>query len=307
MVAPAERDAKGAAHLRFRERDASSAKPRSLALDIFGDYVLDNGEELPLRALVELLECFRVAEPTARMMMSRLRARGVFSTRREGRQTVYRLTPAGAKVLQEGRSRIFNRQQSSWTGVWSLVIYTVPESDRAARERVRRSLQWLGFGQLAAGTWISPHERLDDVQRAVEGEGAPRLDLLHASSRSREEDLAFAARCWELDGLRSAYLDLAARINAGMAIYADAELSDRERFIERTQLVHEYRKFPYRDPDLPAELLPADWPGAHAHAAFLRAHELLREGAERYFRQVVGGKSAADGSGDRIAQAPRSP
>jgi phenylacetic acid degradation operon negative regulatory protein len=276
--------------------EASAAKPRSLALDVFGDYVRYHGGELPLRALVSLLECFDVAEATTRMMMSRLRERGVFSTRRQGRQTVYRLTPSGLAVLEEGRSRIFDRRQSSWTGSWSLVIYSVPETDRAARERVRRSLQWLGFGQLAAGTWISPHERLDDVERALRDEGTTRLDVLHASSRSLEDDRAFAARCWDLDGLRLAYLDLSARIDARLAAYAGSELDDRETFIERMWLVHEYRKFPYRDPDLPRELLPVDWPGAHAHAAFLRAHELLRNGAERYYLRVASGKSPTDAS-----------
>ena len=97
----------------------------------------------------------------------------------------------------------------------------------------------------------------------------------------------FAARCWALDSLASAYRDLSKRITARLAEYDSDELTDREAFIERMRLVHEYRMFPYRDPDLPLELLPTDWPGVNAHAVFLEAHQTLKPAAERYYLQAV--------------------
>jgi phenylacetic acid degradation operon negative regulatory protein len=53
------------------------------------------------------------------------------------------------------------------------------------------------------------------------------------------------------------------------------------------RIVHEYRLFPYRDPDLPLELLPHDWAGTYAHESFSTAHRLLRGPADRYFRATV--------------------
>ena len=271
----------------FDHEGAADAKPRSLALDVFGDYVRYSGEELPLRSLVALFECFDIAEATTRMMMSRFRSSGILMTRRDGRQTIYRLTPEGLAVLEEGRRRIFERGRTRWSGVWSLVIYSVPESNRAARERLRRSLQWLGFGQLSSGTWVSPQDRLAELSRTFGNESSVQIDQFRASSLGLDHDREYAARCWDLDALHKAYEDLTQRTNRRMVDYTSNVLSDRDAFIERMRLVHEYRMFPYRDPDLPSELLPSDWAGTQAHTAFLLAHEQLRPQAERYFQSIV--------------------
>jgi phenylacetic acid degradation operon negative regulatory protein len=56
-----------------------------------------------------------------------------------------------------------------------------------------------------------------------------------------------------------------------------ADGDDERAFAARFQLVHAWRAFLFRDPGLPAALLPDDWPGTAAaiffdhHAARLRA------------------------------------
>jgi phenylacetic acid degradation operon negative regulatory protein len=59
------------------------------------------------------------------------------------------------------------------------------------------------------------------------------------------------------------------------------------------RLTYDYRKFPFRDPDLPTELLPAGWLGREAHDLFLKAHELLRPPAEEYYDQIAGTRTHA--------------
>ena len=137
---------------------------------------------------------------------------------------------------------------------------------------------------------ISPQLRLDDVQKALGDETSVQLVKLRASSEGLERDREFASRCWDLDSLGIAYRDLSERIYARMADYESSKLSDRDAFIERMRLVHEYRMFPYRDPDLPLELLPNEWPGVRAHAAFSQAHRALRDAAERHYLDTVTGK-----------------
>ncbi len=69
---------------------------------------------------------------------------------------------------------------------------------------------------------------------------------------------------------------------------APGELRGRDALVERMQLIHDYRLFPFRDPDLPPELLPADWSGRVAHEVFLEAHSLLRAPAEEYVDELIG-------------------
>lgn len=262
-------------------------KPRSLVFDLFGDHLRYHGGAVPTQSLVELLAVFAVGEPTARIALARMRREGWFDTRREGRQAVYTLTDKSWLLLDEGRTRIFERAQPTWDGQWRMVIYAVPEQDRAERERLRRTLSWLGFGPLATATWVSSHERLDDVERALPDTSA-RLDLLTCRSRDRATDLDMVERCWDLEALGRDYQDFVTRLEELPATSDLARLSGPDALRLRIELVSSYRHFPFRDPDLPVELLPAEWPGHRAHELFLAAHEALARPAEDFVTTVLG-------------------
>ena len=184
-------------------------KPRAIVWDLFGDHLryIDDGH-VPMRALNQLLDVFGVGESTTRVVLSRMRREGWFTTYREGRQTSYALTGRSIRMLDEGRTRIFDRGRDDWDGIWRTVIYAVPEESRGERDRVRRTLAWHGFGPLAAATWISPHPRLETVRDALAGLSATRMDLLESRALSRAADREMAFRCWDLDGLGRDYVEL---------------------------------------------------------------------------------------------------
>ena len=115
--------------------------------------------------------------------MARLRREGWFESSKVGRQSRYMLTDEGWRLLDTGRERIFERPPEPWPGQWCLAIYSVPESARASRDRLRKTLTWLGFGPLAASAWVSPHDRRDQVAEAWKGEPDGRLQLLMAQLR----------------------------------------------------------------------------------------------------------------------------
>ena len=54
-----------------------------------------------------------------------------------------------------------------------------------------------------------------------------------------------------------------------------AALPGAEALRRQVELVASYRALPFRDPDLPAALLPAGWPGRRAHALFSAAHDAI--------------------------------
>jgi phenylacetic acid degradation operon negative regulatory protein len=57
-------------------------------------------------------------------------------------------------------------------------------------------------------------------------------------------------------------------LDEAQAIVGAGYETDEEAFAVRSRLVHEWRKFLFRDPGLPRALLPADWPGDKAAAYF---------------------------------------
>jgi len=273
-------------------------KARSLVFDLFGDYLRYRGGAVGLRSLVALMRSFDVPETTVRVVVTRLRKEGWLDSVRSGRETSYRLTPAGWRLLDEGRSRIFDRAPGPWDGQWHMVMYSVPETERALREQLRKKLAWLGFGPLSASAWVSPHDRTEAVRDEFAAVPNVQLDVFHARSDGPEWDRAFADRCWDLAGLERDYAELVENYRPRLDSYRRGALNERQALVERMRLIHDYRLFPFRDPDLPPELLPAGWSGRTAHGVFLEAHGLLRAPAESYVDSLIG---AAPGAARRGA------
>jgi phenylacetic acid degradation operon negative regulatory protein len=263
-------------------------KARSLVFDLFGDYLRYRGGEVRLRGLVSLMGCFAVAEPTVRVVVTRLRKEGWLVSRRDGRETIYSLTDAAWSLLDEGRERIFQRATGPWDGQWHMILYTVPETERALREQLRKKLSWLGFGPLSSSVWVSPHDRAHQLREAFTDEPSVRLDLFRSRSEGLAADRDIAARAWDLDQLHRAYAELLAEYRPRLTRYRSGALQGPEALVERMRMVHDYRRFPFRDPDLPPDLLPVGWPGREAHQLFVDLHGLLRGSAEDCVDTLLG-------------------
>lgn len=263
-------------------------KARSLVFDLFGDFLRYRGGEVRLRGLIALMACFDVPEPTVRVVVARLRKEGWLRSSRDGRETSYALTDAAWELLDEGRARIFERAVGPWDGQWHMVIYSVPETERALREQLRKKLSWLGFGPLSAAVWISPHDRVALVRDAFADERAVRLDAFHSRSDGTAADRDIAERSWDLGSLERDYTEFVRRYEGRLAAYRAGEVRGQSALVERMYLIHDYRMFPFRDPDLPPELVPSNWPGRQAHEMFLEAHGLLRGPAEAYVDELTG-------------------
>jgi phenylacetic acid degradation operon negative regulatory protein len=262
--------------------------PRSLVLNLFGDYLRYAGGEIKLGELTELMVAFGMEPATVRVSMSRLKKEGWFTTRRQGRETVYVLSRHMLELLVHGRPRIFRRKAEPWSGRWTMVIYQVPESDRAVREQLRKQLAWAGFGQLSPSTWLAPHDLAKEARDLASRHGSARLDVLWCGSDDAEAARDLAARCWDLESLRGDYTDFLAAYG-----HLDNEPGNRAKdgklaLVERTRITDDFRRFPFRDPELPPELQPPNWPGPAAFNLFSRVHGQLGPQARAFVEGVIG-------------------
>ena len=261
-------------------------KPRSLILDLFGDYLRFAGSEVRAGDLVSLLATLGVEPATTRVTLSRLKQESWFTTERVGRETVYRLSAELLGILDEGRERIFAPYQDVWDGSWTQVVFHLPDSDRSIRDQLKRKLAWLGFGPLTASTWMSPRSQSDHA-RALRAEfPSAHISVLSARSESIDDDRALVAQCWDLETLNSDYIDF---IVAHRKLATDASsLVGEEALRARVEIISTYRHFPFRDPSLPAALRPAGWRGEEAHSLFIDVHDALAPAAIDYVGGVVG-------------------
>ncbi|MGK5114923.1 MULTISPECIES: PaaX family transcriptional regulator [unclassified Geodermatophilus] len=260
---------------------------RELVVDLFAEH-LDAVTDQPvrLRSLVTLLETLGVAEPTTRMATAALRRVGWLSAFRRGRETLYTPTEELRSAVRVRWARLDERL-APWDGRWRMVIYTVPETDRAVRERVRRTLTRHGFGPLAPATWLSPHRvALDGVRTELAGEQISRLDLLTAqlTPETGGSDAALAARCWDLHGVAAAYRQEIERMRA---VLAGPEPDGAAALVTHLRALARVRRVSNGDPILPDALRPPGWPGVELRDAWMEFCAVLAGPARRYVADVL--------------------
>ena len=107
-----------------------------------------------------------------------------------------------------------------------------------------------------------------------------------ARSSSPEADRGLAAEHWDLDELADDYRSFVRRYEPLMVESGSASLSEEEALVRRTEITNEYRQFPFRDPDLPIDLLPNDWSGYEANGLFLHLVDALADRAWAAFDRV---------------------
>jgi phenylacetic acid degradation operon negative regulatory protein len=270
-----------------------AARTQDLIITLYGEYIRHRGGEAWTGSLIQLMDCLGTSEQATRSALSRLSRKRWLASRREGRRSFYCVTEKATTILEEAAQRIYHPRQDPWDGQWHIVTYSIPEELSNNRDKLRTRLKWLGFGQLSPGTWISPRNERDEVEKTLK-----RLDLMgHVEWFSGEHkgftnNLHLVKRSWNLDRLNGAYADFVERFQPRLTHFQDLieqnnspVLSDF--FVERFWLVHEYRSFPYVDPNLPPELLPDDWLGYQADEIFKTFYDLLTEMADQFVNETL--------------------
>lgn len=277
-----------------------AARTQFLIFTLFGDYILSREGWAWTGSLIRLLGLLGVSSQAVRSTLSRMSRRRWLKRQREGRHSLYALTPKGRRLLEEGSQRIFEPRQQTWDGQWCVVVYSLPEHKRGLREALRRRLTWLGFGPLASGTWISPHDRQAELGAMLdELKARPYVQCFAGQRLSTLSNDDLVARCWDLDNLNRGYAAFLRKWKPELEHVrrqrATGEKFDASKcFVRRFWIVNEYSAFPRRDPNLPAELLPEGWLGGEVAALFHELHGLLSEPANAFIDSTLRNGHAPD-------------
>src|SRR5262249_61139471 len=138
--------------------------------------------------------------------LSRIPREGWLAARRDGGAPLYRLSPRGRELIEEGIRRIYGRHRAAWDGRWLLVSYSLPEPRRGQRDRLRQGLSFLGLGSLGNGLFISPHDLRPQVNELIRRSGVDREVTVHHGILEWPDDPAqVVARAWDLGQIADLY------------------------------------------------------------------------------------------------------
>ncbi|MDO9712131.1 PaaX family transcriptional regulator C-terminal domain-containing protein [Paracraurococcus lichenis] len=246
------------------QRLGKPPRTASLIVTVWGDAVVPRGGSLWLGTLQAILDPFGCNEGQVRTAMSRLTEEGWLLRSRQGRLSFYRLGARGEASFAAAARRIYDPPRAGrpdWDGAFRLVL----SADPAVAEALA------GFVPLAPGLLVGTEGAPADLP--------PAAPALLARPRSAAEGVAIAVRAWPgLPEVASGYR----RFAEAFAPLAGAALPEAEALPLRLLLVHEYRRVALRDPDLPAAVLPADWPRAEARAIAASVYRRLLPPSEAW-------------------------
>lgn len=261
-------------------------RPRALVFDLYGEYFRYTGGTAKLGVLTELMGVLGIEPATVRVVMTRLRKEGWFDSTKSGREVSYQLNDKSWRLLDDGRSRIFERHFDEWNQTWTQALVDESGLDREQRKRIEKALSWWGFGPHGGPVWFSPHDREKQLREALTGADELRILFLRSKTAGPAGDRLIAQRCWDLGELGGDYQAFIEEFRPRLARYRRG-LDGDAALVEQMRLVQHYRRYPFRDPDLPEVLLPPGWRGRAAHEVFTECHDMLRAAAEPFVASVA--------------------
>jgi phenylacetic acid degradation operon negative regulatory protein len=204
--------------------------------------------------LIRLTADFGIKETTLRVALTRMVSGGDLIRSDDG----YRLSDR-LLARQRRQDDAMRPRTMPWRGDWHILIVTSVGTDARTRAALRTSMHHKRFGELREGVWMRP----DNLELELEPDVAHRVRVLKARDDAPAQ---LAGQLWDLpEWSRYGY-----RLLDEMAEAADIPA----RFLVAAATVRHL----LTDPTLPAELLPAGWPGARLRAAY---HDFATELAQR--------------------------
>jgi phenylacetic acid degradation operon negative regulatory protein len=204
--------------------------------------------------LIRLTADFGIKETTLRVALTRMVGAGDLIRSADGYRLSDRLLARQRRQDDAMRPRV-----RAWHGAWLMLIVTSVGTDARTRATQRTTMYHNRFGELREGVWMRP----DNLDLELDVEVAARVRVLRARDDAPAQ---LAGQLWDL----SRWAETGQRLLDEMASATDVP----GRFVVAAAMVRHL----LTDPVLPAELLPADWPGAALRAAY---HDFATELADR--------------------------
>lgn len=194
--------------------------------------------------LIRLTSDFGIKETTLRVALTRMVSAGDLVRSADGYRLSERLLARQRRQDDAMRPRV-----RPWRGCWTTVIVTSVGTDARTRASLRTTLQHKRFSELREGVWMRP----DNLGLDLADEDRARVRIVQVRD---DEPVELAGQLW----------DLPSWARTGHRLLAEMAAASRVpgRFMVAAAMVRHL----LTDPVLPAELLPADWPGTRLRAAY---------------------------------------
>jgi phenylacetic acid degradation operon negative regulatory protein len=189
-------------------------------------------------------------------------------------------------LTEKGRQLIVGRRNPEtewarqWDGIWRMVLFDIPETDKAMRNKLRRILSASHFGCLQRSVWLSPHP-MDSIDQLIRKEtpGLACLSLMECRQLAGEKSSEVVRSAWDFPAINAGYETYIQHLKQYPSHLTPVEA---DRFVAKEKQLWESAL--KSDPLFPKQLIPAGYKGKKAWR--LRNKKLPKILAELFARQA---------------------
>lgn len=277
--------------------ESHTVRANSLIITVYGDAVAPHGGTVWLGSFINLVEPLGLNARMVRTSVFRLSREKWLVSEQIGRRSYYSLTATGRRRFEHAYRRIYDDSRGQWDGEWQMVFTAGSGLTPTQRDALRRELLWEGFGIIAPGVLARPSADADALLDILQGTGAhDKVVVMQARALGAlaSKPLQVLVRdCWNLDSIAQDYKRFIETFRPVVrAMNGARDLDPEQCFVVRTLLIHEFRRVQLRDPQLPKQLMPSEWPGDIARQLCSELYSLTSPCTERHLVQRL---ETADG------------
>ncbi|MBU0937213.1 MAG: hypothetical protein KKC64_16470 [Spirochaetes bacterium] len=262
-----------------------------MIFNFYGAIIQHQDQPFSLSALCAMLSAFDVSAEAARVAISRMQRKGLLRSRRVGRNAYYYLSENGWQQIGRTETRsVYRPKAPQWDGRFQLVAYEIPENRRELRQQLTEKLRCAGLARVGSSLWASAWSLSEAIQQFLaSAEISPFITSF--SAEIQQDPRVFARRVWQLDMIEArhkSYLDKYRQAtNAYLAAaHSDKPPSDIECFRNYFISLNDFIETMARQPPLPPELLPADWPAPAVQELYVAYRKLVHDGSDNFINTV---------------------
>jgi phenylacetic acid degradation operon negative regulatory protein len=248
------------------------------------DGTLDAGDLYTVAALLAM------SDQQVRLTIKRMVAGGRLTVTGRGRKAILRATADQRRDTARDVEfvRYAYRQDRGlepWDGTWHLVAFAMPETERSARDALRKEITYLGGAQVQGGLYVSPTQ-WEPLVAAV----ADQLGVASAITTATTRDLTvrgvrdprqLVGQLWPIETIAERWRGVFQVARSRLHRLDTSPPPDPDEALAMAiELAAEFDRAARPDPLLPPDLLPHPWSGTQARELAARAWARLAQGCE---------------------------
>lgn len=223
-------------------------------------------KEYSISHLKYLTAPFDITDNSIRTTLSRMKQKNVIESKKVGKTTYYSISEKGKKIGKNVALSFKSPNWDNWENEWWSYVFSIPQTEKPLRYRVRKKLQSYRFVSLYPGCWIRPIHIDEEISCKIssllpEDKGnLLKINFIISLTKEHIQNL------WKVEDYNRESKDGILELKTALENLANME--PKEAFFHKMTIGNRIIQLLFRDPLLPTQFLPEHWAGHQLREIF---------------------------------------